>query len=65
MKNSHRASVPAIDKYVDLFMAEKMIGHDGILGEIGLIALPDERRTAIRNAVASKKKLSMDDLKKK
>ena len=30
-----------MDKYVALFMKEDMIGPEGILGEIGLIALPD------------------------
>ncbi|MCK5665256.1 MAG: PstS family phosphate ABC transporter substrate-binding protein, partial [Thiotrichaceae bacterium] len=39
VKNSHRTAVPAIDKYVELFMSENMIGSDdSILGEIGLIA---------------------------
>ncbi len=65
VKNSHRAAVPAIDKYVALFMNEEMIGRDSILGEIGLIALPDARRTAIRKSVAQHKKLTLDDLSHK
>jgi len=65
VKNSHRKDVPAIDDYVNLFMKEDMIGPDGILGEIGLIALPDERRTAIRKSVAKNTKLTLNDLKKK
>lgn len=64
IKNSHAAKVPAIAKYVDLFMSEKMIGHDGILGEIGLIALPDAQRNAIRASVSKRTKLTMADLKK-
>ena len=64
IKNSHSDKVPAISKYVDLFMSEKMIGKDGILGEIGLIALPDATRTAIRESVAKRTKLTMSDLKK-
>lgn len=63
-KNSHRKDVPAMDKYVEMFMKEDMIGPDGMLGEIGLIALPDERRTAIRNSVAKHSKLTLEDLKK-
>ncbi|NOQ65150.1 MAG: phosphate-binding protein [Methyloprofundus sp.] len=63
IKNSHRAAVPAIDKYVDMFMSEDMIGtDDSILGEIGLIALPDARRIAIRASVAQHKKLTLEDL---
>ena len=65
IKNSHSKDVPAMNKYVDLFMSEKMIGKEGILGEIGLIALPDATRTAIRKSVAKRTKLTMDDLKKK
>ncbi len=64
-KNSHRASVPAMQKYVDMFMSEEMIGSDGILSEIGLIPLPDSRRTALRTSVAAKTKLTKADLEKK
>jgi len=65
VKNSHRASVPAIDQYVELFMSENMIGPEGILGEIGLIALPEARRSAIRASVMKHTKLTLDDLAKK
>jgi len=65
IKNSHRAAVPSIDKYVGLFMKEDMIGADGILGEIGLIALPDARRAAIRASVNQHTKLTLEDLAKK
>lgn len=65
VKNSHRKAVPAIDKYVAMFMKEDMIGPDGILSEIGLIPLPDERRSAIRESVLKHTKLTLDDLKKK
>lgn len=65
VKNSHRKDVPAMDQYVELFMKEDMIGPEGILGEIGLIALPDERRTAIRASVAKNTKLTLEDLSKK
>lgn len=64
IKNSHTAKVPAMNKYVDLFMSEKMIGKEGILGEIGLIALPDAQRNAIRASVSKREKLTLDALKK-
>ena len=63
IKNSHKQEVPAIKKYVEMFMSENMIGPDGILSEIGLISLPDTTRTAIRNSVMSSKKLKLEDLK--
>ncbi len=64
VKNSHTQKVPAINKYVNLFMSEKMIGKDGILAEIGLIALPDATRTAMRSNVSKRTKLTLTDLKK-
>ncbi len=64
-KNSHAKKVPAMTKYVKMFMSEDMIGTDGILCEIGLVSLPNETRINIRNAVAKKEKLTLEDLKKK
>jgi len=63
-KNSHKKDVPAMNKYVEMFMSEEMIGRDGILGEIGLIALPDAQRAEIRKSVTMGKNLTLDDLKK-
>lgn len=63
VKNSHSKTVPALDKYVEMFMSEDMIGHDGILGEIGLISLPDERRAAIQNNVSNKTKHTLNAYK--
>lgn len=65
IKNAHEAKVPAMKKYVEMFMSENMIGKEGILGEIGLIALPDARRNAIRNSVTKRMKLTLNDLSKK
>jgi phosphate transport system substrate-binding protein len=64
IKNSHAKKVPAMSKYVDLFMSEKMIGKDSILGEIGLIALPDDARNAIRSSVSKRTKLTLENLTK-
>lgn len=64
IKNSHKKDVPAMNNYVNLFMSEKMIGKEGILGEIGLIALPDAERNAIRSSVSKSTKLTLSDLKK-
>lgn len=65
IKNSHASKVPAMAKYAEMFMSENMIGHDGILGEIGLIALPDAQRSAIRNAVMKRESLTLESLSKK
>ena len=65
IKNSHASKVPAINNYVKMFMSEDMIGKDGILGEIGLISLPDDSRKTIRNSVNTRVQLSLEDLSKK
>ncbi|WP_407933687.1 substrate-binding domain-containing protein [Halarcobacter sp.] len=62
-KNSHKKDVPAMNKYIEMFMSENMIGNNGILTEIGLIPLPGSERTAIRKAVLEGKKLTLDALK--
>ena len=64
-KNSHSKKVPAMAKYVDMFMDEDMIGPDGILGEIGLISLPNDRRNSIRKSVSKRAKLTLEELSKK
>ena len=64
-KNSHAKSVPAMADYVKMFMSEDMIGTSGILGEIGLIALPDATREAIRSSVAKRTKITLEELSKK
>jgi len=56
VNNAHSKKNPAIDKYVEMFMSEDMIGEDSILGEIGLIPLTDEKRAKIKKDVMSKMK---------
>lgn len=63
IKNSHIKDVPSIKDYSNLFMSEKMIGKDGILGEIGLIILDDKTRDNARTKVMNNEKLTVDQLK--
>jgi phosphate transport system substrate-binding protein len=63
-KNSHADKVPAMKAYIETFMSEDMIGPDGELIEIGLISLPDDRRAAMQEAVAERKKHTLDAYKK-
>ena len=64
IKNSHLNKVKGMQDYIDMFVSEDMIGSEGNLTDIGLIALPAERRDAARSNVASHKKLTAADLKK-
>jgi phosphate transport system substrate-binding protein len=65
IKNSHAAEVPALGAYVKMFMSENMIGSKGILSEIGLIPLPEAQRTAIKNSVEKREKVTLEALAKK
>lgn len=63
IKNSHAKDVTSLKDYTNLFMSEKMIGKDGILGEIGLITLDEKTRDAARTKVMNSEKLTIDQLK--
>jgi phosphate transport system substrate-binding protein len=65
VKNDHRKQTKGMEKYISLFMSENMIGPDGVLGEIGLIALPDDLRKETMKNVINGKKLTKKDLSKK
>ena len=63
VKNDNRATTPAIDKYVELFMSEKMIGDRGNLKKLGLIPLKKSAREAMIKDVLDKKVLTPGELK--
>jgi len=63
VKLAHLDVIPGLEEYVDLFLAEKMIGDMGYLLEEGLIPLPQEDREATRAAWEARTKLSKEDLK--
>jgi phosphate transport system substrate-binding protein len=65
IKNGHAKDVPAMNKYVEMFLSDNMIGNEGILSEIGLIPLPAAERASIQSRVAKRTKLTLNDLKKK
>lgn len=65
VKNAHYEAIPGLKEYVELFMSDKMIGKDGLLKGIGLIPLPEDKLVQARQTVLEKKKLTLDELKKK
>lgn len=62
VKKAHLEEVPGLAAYVDLFLAEKMIGNYGYLKDLGLIPLPKERREAVRAAWEAREVITEDDL---
>jgi len=63
IKNSHSKSIPALDKYISLFISDDMIGEDSILSDIGLIHLPTGKRKIMKSSVANRTKLTIESLK--
>jgi phosphate transport system substrate-binding protein len=59
IKNHNSKKSKAINKYVEMFMSEDMIGEDSILGEVGLISLPSDKRAKIRESVNKKVRLTL------
>lgn len=65
VKASHLGKVKGLEEYVNLFLDEKMIGSKGYLKRIGLVPLPDDQRTKIRQRWEERKKLKKADLDSK
>lgn len=65
VKNAHRGSVAGLDEYVNLFMRDTMIGPNGKMKRIGLIALPTAERNMIQSNVKSHVKLTKEAIAKK
>lgn len=63
IKNSHIEKVPAMKKYIELFMNDKMISEDGVLKTIGLIPLAKDLRQQVQKSVLSGTKLTADMVK--
>ncbi|MDQ6988462.1 MAG: substrate-binding domain-containing protein, partial [Mariprofundaceae bacterium] len=63
IKNDHLKRVRGMQAFVDLFLDDEMIGEEGNLTEIGLIALPESDREQVRRNVAKHKNITAADLK--
>ncbi len=64
LKNAHRDTVPSLLPYVKLFLSEAMLGEDGRLTELGLIAPACETRCRLRRKVQDRIRLQATDLGK-
>ena len=51
IKNAHRGVIPNLDEFVAEYMSEDALAADGYLAERGLVALADDRRAALQDAV--------------
>lgn len=52
VKNAHRGAIPGLEELVVELTDDRAFGPDGYMTDIGLIAMPDERREEVRQAAA-------------
>ncbi len=53
VKNAHRGVIPNLQEFIEEYMSEDALAQDGYLADRGLVALPDDERSALQNGVIS------------
>lgn len=51
VKNAHRGVIPNLNEFLEEYMSDDALAADGYLAERGLVALSDERRKELQDAV--------------
>lgn len=51
VKNAHRGVIPNLDEFLEEYMSDDALASDGYLAERGLVALSDERREELQDAI--------------
>lgn len=55
IKNAHRGVIPGLNEFVTEYMSDAAMGPDGYLAERGLVALADDKRAEVQDAVLNGK----------
>jgi phosphate transport system substrate-binding protein len=58
IKNAHRGVIPGLNEFVEEYVSEASLGPDGYLAERGLVALSDEKRAQVQEAVLGGKHMA-------
>ena len=58
VKNAHRGVIPGLNEFIEEYMSETALGPDGYLAERGLVALSDEKRAEVQDAVLNGKHMA-------
>ena len=53
IKNAHRGVIPNLQEFVEEYMSDDAMAPGGYLEDRGMVALPDEERAAVQEAVIS------------
>jgi phosphate transport system substrate-binding protein len=54
-KNTHRGVIPGLNEFIAEYVSDTALGSDGYLAERGLVALSDEKRAEVQDAVLNGK----------
>ncbi len=60
VKKAHVGVIPGIKEYLAEFTSDKAWGPDGYLSDKGLIPMPEEERSNVKNSVAALKNLELE-----
>ena len=58
VKNAHRGVIPNLNEFIEEYMSDDALEADGYLSERGLIALADDRRMDLQDAVLNAKSMA-------
>jgi phosphate transport system substrate-binding protein len=58
IKNAHRGVIPGLNEFIEEYMSETALGPDGYLAERGLVALSDDKRAEVQEAVLGGKPMT-------
>lgn len=58
VKNAHRGVIPNLNEFIEEYMSDDALDADGYLSERGLVALADDRRAELQDAVLNGKPMA-------
>ena len=58
VQNAHRGVIPTLDGFIEEYMSDDALASDGYLAERGLVALSEERRSELQDAVLNARSMS-------
>jgi phosphate transport system substrate-binding protein len=62
VKNAHLDRVPGLEDFIEMFLSDMMAGPDGLLRDLGLIALPEAQLLAMRARLENRTSVTAADL---
>jgi len=61
VKNAHRGVIPNLDEFVNAYVDDDALSPDGYLAERGLVALSEDERAAVQDAIRTSAKVEITE----